>query len=58
MMVRPKTVPNVAKAAVPVAMPRACARWVRTAELPGAQRGRDDQFRDRGVGEAGGEVDG
>src|SRR6516225_8445257 len=34
MMVRPSTVPNVAKAAVPVAMPRACARWVRIAELP------------------------
>src|SRR5215469_10217634 len=34
MMVRPRVVPNVAKAAVLVAMAQARGRWVRTAELP------------------------
>src|SRR5215472_7862065 len=34
MMVRPRMVPNVAKAAVLVAMAQARGRWVRTAELP------------------------
>src|SRR5712691_6284616 len=34
MMVRPRMVPNVAKAVVPAAMLQACVRWVRAAELP------------------------
>src|SRR5215469_11599829 len=34
MMVRPRMVPNVAKAAVLVAMAQVRGRWVRTAELP------------------------